>query len=141
MKYHTPKRPFKEKLASFLCGRNGPDALYNFVTYICLALILLNLLLRSPVVVGMYFALFFYSIFRFMSKKVYKRQQENAAFLKIRKKLFAPFSLLRAKIRDRKTHVYRKCPSCKNNLRLPKRPGYHTVVCPCCRHRFDINIK
>ena len=135
------KRPIKERLTMFMIGRNGPDALYNFISYFCIGLIIVNIFLRSFIVSFIYLALFIYAIFRFMSRKVYKRQQENAAFLKIRKKIGAPFMLTRAKIRDRKTHVYRKCPSCKNNLRLPRKPGEHTVVCPCCRSRFDVNIK
>lgn len=49
-------------------------------------------------------------------------------------------NLQESKRRDRKTHVYVKCPSCQNNLRLPKEKGKHIVVCPCCKNRFKIKI-
>lgn len=135
------KRPFKERLASFMIGRNGPDPLYNFLMYACIALIVINLFLQNIVISLLYLVIFAYALFRFMSRNLYKRRKENATYLKIKQKLLSPFKLMRAKIRDRKTHVYRKCPSCKKVLRLPKKSGEHTVVCPCCRNRFDVSIK
>ena len=65
---------------------------------------------------------------------------ENEKFIQIMDKPKRFFNLQKCKHRDRKTHVYRKCPSCKNNLRLPKEKGKHTVACPCCKHRFDVKI-
>ncbi|MBR5515382.1 MAG: hypothetical protein IKU52_04190 [Clostridia bacterium] len=46
--------------------------------------------------------------------------------------------LSKNKFRDRKTHVYRQCPCCKANLRLPKAKGIHTVKCPRCFARFEV---
>ena len=48
--------------------------------------------------------------------------------------------LQKSKHRDRKTHVFRKCPACKSVLRLPRQKGKHTVRCPRCQHRFDVKI-
>lgn len=135
------KRPFKERMIAFMMGRNGPDNLYNFLMYTCILLIVINLFLRSFVISLLYLVMFAYALFRFMSRNLYKRQKENVTYLKIKQKVFAPFKLMHAKIRDRKTHVYKKCPSCKKVLRLPKKSGEHTVVCPCCRNRFDVTIK
>lgn len=45
------------------------------------------------------------------------------------------------RIRDRKTHVYRTCPVCKNVLRLPRVMGEHGVNCPACRGHFTVKIK
>jgi len=131
----------RERLISFMMGRNGPDALYNFTMYVCLALIILNLFFRSFVLSGLYLVFFGYALFRMMSRNVYKRQKENAAFINARRKFLSPFKLACSRFRDRKTHVYKKCPNCKKVLRLPKRIGNHTVSCPCCHSRFDITIK
>lgn len=141
MNNRMPKRSFKEKVAVFMAGRNGPDALYNFILYVCIGLMIINLFFGSFILSALYLALFVYDIFRFMSRNIYKRRQENERFLAQRKKFGGPFVLMKAKFRDRKTHVYKKCPSCKNVLRLPKRAGAHTVVCPCCRNKFEVNIK
>ena len=45
------------------------------------------------------------------------------------------------RIRDRKTHVYRRCPVCKNVLRLPREVGDHGVNCPVCHGHFSVKIK
>ena len=69
--------------------------------------------------------------FRTMSRNIAKRRAENQKFCNF-------FKLRKNKFRDRKTHVYRKCPSCKAVLRLPKAKGKHTVSCPKCKNKFSV---
>ncbi len=138
---NRPKRSFKEKMIAFMYGRNGPDALYSFIIWFGLTLIIINLFIGSIILSLLYFALVGYAIFRLMSRNVQKRRKENAAYLKIQNKFTSFFKLRHSKFKDRKTHVYKKCPSCKKVLRFPKRKGDHTVVCPCCQARFNVKIK
>ena len=76
-------------------------------------------------------ALVFWMLYRIFSRNVVARRRENERFCGF-------FKLRRNKFRDRKTHVYRKCPSCKAVLRLPKSKGKHFVVCPKCKERFEV---
>ena len=131
---------WRERIARFMAGRYGIDRLYHFLMVLCFILIVVNLFVHSFIIATLEFALLIYATFRVLSRNVYKRQKENLAFLKITEKPTAFFKLIKCKWRDRKTHVYRKCPSCKNNLRLPKQKGAHTVVCPYCKNRFDVKI-
>lgn len=141
MRNYNGQRPsFRERVARFMMGRNGIDALYHFLMIICIILILVNAFVGSLLISVLETAILFYAIFRALSRNVYKRRQENNAFLKIVEKPKRFFKLQKCKRRDRKTHVFRKCPSCKNNLRLPREKGKHTVVCPCCKTRFDVKI-
>lgn len=124
-------------------GRNGVDALYNCQIILCLILIIINFFLKgiaSFIVSILYFALISWALFRYMSKNLYKRRKENADFLRLIKGFTGFFRLCRDRFRDRKTHVYRRCKNCKKVLRLPKKPGKHTVCCPCCSHRFGVYI-
>lgn len=134
------RRPFKERIASFMAGRYGVDRLYYFLLAICFILIVINFFANSVVISLVESVLFIYAIYRVMSKNIYKRQQENEKFIKLTEKPKSFINLQKCKKRDRNTHVYKKCPSCKNNLRLPKQKGEHTVVCPCCKNRFDVKI-
>ena len=135
------RRPsFRERMAEFMVGRYGIDRLYHFLLAICFILIVINLFANSLIISILESALFIYTIYRVMSRNIYKRQQENEKFIKIIDKPKKLINLQKCKKRDKKTHVYKKCPSCKNNLRLPKEKGKHTVVCPCCKHRFDVKI-
>lgn len=137
-------RYLRERLARFMAGRYGIDSLYYFLVAMCFVLIVVNMILppsgASLIILLLENALFIYAFFRLLSRNIYKRQRENQAFLNFIKKPKKRFNLLKCKLRDRKTHVYKRCPSCKNNLRLPRQKGKHTVVCPCCKHRFDVRI-
>ena len=132
---------FRERVARFMMGRYGVDALYHFTFWVCLALIVVNLFVNSLIISLIETLLIFWSIFRVMSRNIYKRQRENQIFLNIWGKIKSPFKMMGNKWRDRKTHVYKRCPSCKSTLRLPKERGEHSVRCPRCRSLFDIKIR
>ena len=137
------KTPLRERVWQFMQGRNGVDALYNFLLIVCLFLIIFALFLQGipKLIVNVaYIALISWALFRYLSKNLYKRRKENADFLRFVKKITGFIRLQRDRIRDRKTHVYRRCKNCKNVLRLPKKAGKHKVCCPCCSHRFEVYI-
>jgi len=120
-------------------GRYGYDALSKTLLWVYAGLLLLHMILslfiESPFLYLMNmlvsFSLVAYILFRTMSRNIQKRREENAKFVGF-------WQLRRNKHRDRKTHVYRKCPKCKAVLRLPKAKGKHTVSCPRCRERFEV---
>ena len=135
------RRPsIRERIADFMIGRYGIDRLYYFLLGICFVLIIINIFINSYIISLIESGLFVYAIFRVMSRNVYKRQQENEKFNQIAEKIKKFIKFQKCKWRDRKTHVYKKCPACKNNLRLPREKGEHTVVCPCCKNRFNVKI-
>jgi hypothetical protein len=145
------KRTLRERFTEFMYGRNGIDAFYYFLLWTIIILTLLNLYFRNTVLSCIEILIFVYAAFRVLSRNVYRRQKENQIYLsaltkirrffaKIKRKVTASIALLKNKWRDRKTHVYKKCPKCKNTLRLPKVKGKHTAACPCCDNRFDVRI-
>lgn len=133
-------RSIRDKIARFMAGRYGVDRLYYFLLAVCCVLMVVNIFVNSIITAIIESALFAYALFRVLSRNIYKRQQENEKFIKISDIPKNFYKLQKCKYRDRKTHVYKKCPSCKNNLRLPRQKGKHTVVCPCCKNRFDVKI-
>ena len=131
---------FREKLVRFMAGRYGGDQLNNFLLIIVLIIMAVNIFIHSLVISVVYILMWGWSIIRMMSRNIYKRQAENAKFLKLWNPVKGYFKLMKNKWRDRETHVYKKCPKCKAVLRLPKKKGNHTVKCPKCGDRFYINI-
>jgi LSD1 subclass zinc finger protein len=131
---------FRERTMRWMAGRNGADLIYRTLVCVCLVLVLLNLLLQSWVVSLLTFLLAGYAIFRCLSRNVWKRREEDRKFRQFFGRISGFFRLKRNQLRDRKTNVYRRCPSCRNMLRLPRRPGEHTVNCPCCHTRFALKI-
>lgn len=124
----------------FFYGRNGADQLYQVMMWMCLLLLIVNMFFGSIVLYVMEIALLSFATYRALSRNLYQRQKENQAFLRFFANIGKWFKRLKNKWRDRKTHVYKKCPKCRNHLRLPKIKGNHTVCCPCCNHRFEVNI-
>ena len=128
-----------------MMGRYGTDELYYLILSVCLILIIVNQfvtnVIANIIISSVEILLFAYSIYRVMSRNIYKRQAENMVFRKIINAIKEFFILQRNKHRDRKTHVYRRCPACKSTLRLPRQKGKHTAVCPRCERRFEVKIR
>lgn len=137
---------FRYRLASFFMGRNGTDTLFYVafaLSFVCI--FLCGLFADRPVLYALFFFLYLalagYGIFRMFSRNLARRRRENAAFRHGIAVLFTPLRRLRLRIRDRKTHVFRRCTACRSMLRLPRVPGEHTVRCPRCHESFSVKIK
>ena len=127
------------KFYRFMYGRYGTDTLSKVLLYVYFAFVLICTIV-SIFVRSIWFSLFYYVVAsalivwmfsRMFSKNIAARKRENDKFCGF-------FRLRKNKFRDRKTHVYRKCPACKAVLRLPKAKGKHFVVCPRCKNRFEV---
>ncbi len=129
----------KSWLYRFMYGRYGTDTLNKVLLFVYLGVVILYTILSffisDAVLAFAYFlvtiALAVTIIWRSFSRKIDKRRRENERFCGF-------FRLRRNKFRDRKTHIYRKCPSCRAVLRLPRAKGKHNVVCPRCKNRFSV---
>lgn len=136
------------RFRKFMYGRNGNDRLNRFLIFVALGLMLFSFFFGIFRLTALYFSVYllewmilFRVFFRFFSKNIRKRRGEEEKFLRLKKRFSGFFSLKKAEWRDRKTHIYRRCPGCKEMLRLPRREGHHTVKCCRCGHRFEIDVK
>ncbi len=138
----------KNAVYRFMMGRYGIDSLS-----ICLLLCYLAVSLINTVVTRIAGSVVFYTIaslisaalcvliiFRTLSRDIYRRQKENARYLNFKSSVSRRFYLLRRRFKDRKIRVYRTCPSCRAVLRLPKKKGKHTCVCPNCKTEFSVRV-
>lgn len=131
----------REKLAQFMVGRYGADQLNYALMVLYLVCFVLGIIFEKAIIFTLLmWLLLICSFFRMFSRNVYKRSQENEAFLNIWNKIKNFFVLNFSKIRDFRTKKYVKCPYCHAVLRLPRQRGNHTVRCPKCNDKFDIKI-
>lgn len=135
---------FKNKLRIFMQGRYGADELYKFTVILTGIFIVIDIFtsafLKISLLSGLIILMIAWSYFRFFSRNIYKRQNENRKYLKCRDNVKSFFRISKLRFRDRKTYSYRRCPVCKKMLRLPKRKGKHTVNCPECKNDFNVKI-
>lgn len=149
---------FKEKFIRFMYGRYGvygQDALYKFLFYASMVLIIVNLILTVAITSGLVKSILSgcisvaiilmlgYSVFRFLSKNIPARRKENEIYVKITKALKRFFTFntalkTRSHNRDTETLIFRDCTYCGSVLRLPRRVGRNKVKCPRCSKSFYV---
>jgi len=132
---------FRQRLERFMYGRYGTDKLSVVMVWTALVVMIVNSFINSLIIYLIELFLIGYAFFRMFSKNVGKRYQENKKFEAILNRFTSFFKLQRSKWRDRKTHVFTKCPHCKVNLRLPRKKGEHRVNCPKCHRTFEFKCK
>ncbi len=130
----------REKLERYISGIYGGDALNIILVTICILLALVNVFVKSYIILAVEFLIIVAAFLRALSRKFERREKENNALLGFFRRISEFFRLTRFKFRDRKTHVYRKCPDCRAVIRLPKKKGKHTVVCPRCGAKFGVSV-
>lgn len=127
---------FIQKLTQFMYGRYGFDDLGTFLFKLNILLLVINLFVKFYIINIIELLIIVIFIYRFLSKNIYKRSNENVKFRKIKKKLLKPFSNIKRNIND-KDHIYKKCHYCKTTLKLPlpNKRGLKKVKCPECKKK------
>lgn len=125
----------RARMQQFFAGRNGNDDLNRFLNIVTLIFLLLGMFLL-PALASMGIALYIFCLYRMMSRNLYRRSQENTAYLELRGRVRGWFSLKRQRFAQRKTHRFYKCPSCRQKVRVPRGRGKISITCPSCRQQF-----
>lgn len=130
----------RDRLIRFMYGRYGIDQLYYAMALLCFILLIINSFIHSPVIAVIMWVILLVMIFRSFSKNIYKRSRENEIFMNVCYRTKKKVSFTVRRIREIKTHRYRRCPHCKAMLRLPYKRGKHTVQCPKCSNEFKMRV-
>lgn len=132
----------KERFRRFMIGRSGNDQLNSFLLIAAAVLLLMSSLFRFlggavlSVIRTIAFAIVIVIYFRMFSRDIYKRQEENGKYLRIRYKVFAKLKALKERWVQRKDYKFFYCPSCHAVLRVPRGRGKIKIVCRKCGNTF-----
>lgn len=155
-----------EKGMGFFRGRYGNDQFGIFLFIISLIIEIIGRIAGIRIIYYIGLLLFIYMFARMFSRNIYKRQNENMAYLNIRNKIlnWKYFSGQRRQQRrqgrmERKqarqdgfgerrggrrkdggqkiVYCYYYCPQCKQQVRIPAGKGKVRVKCPRCGDVFD----
>lgn len=129
---------FGDRYIKFMKDRYGIDELYKFLLLICFVLLVINTFVSNNIIRLFEVLLIVIIFYRYMSKNIKLRKKENDKYLEIKDKIIKLFDYNKKKYKDRNTHMYKKCPKCKQKIRLPLKKGKYTVKCPNCGNRFDV---
>lgn len=125
-------------LKKFMYGRYGGDTLsrelfiFSFILLVIVGF-LPKSISRLEIIAYIPTAI---CIFRIFSKNIYKRQQENYKYLKVRNYVAISLTQKLNRIKGLRTHKYFTCPDCKQKLRVPRGQGKISITCPKCRKVF-----
>lgn len=131
---------FRYRLQQFMQGRYGPDAMLLGLVIVYALLSFINLFVRSAIIYFIGLAIFFYGVFRFLSRNTQKRSAENMKYLSLTAGLRRTFSNLGSRMQQNKTYCFKRCPNCGKTLRLPRKRGKHTTCCPVCKCSFSVHV-
>lgn len=146
---------FRDRFFRFMEGRYGlrgaRDMLQIVLYGVYLVLVISNLFARSRIIYGIEWLIIGYSLFRILSKNIPARENESRIVSLWVYKIRDAFRFQKANAEERKhkravkkerrqdkEHIYRECPECGATLRLPRKKGKHSVLCPRCGSKFGV---
>ncbi|MFU1844817.1 hypothetical protein, partial [Enterococcus faecium] len=77
-----------------------------------------------------------YVYYRFFSKHIHPRLNENQRFILRKQRLMQKVHAFRKRHLTQKEYRYFKCPKCQQSLRAPKGRGTIKVTCSNCQNQF-----
>ena len=126
----------RNAIQRFMYGRYGNDPLNLFLMGLYLLLYLVFMLTGLELLYIVSFVLLAVTLFRLLSRNMERRRMENARFMRAAGPALSWLRTRRTMRRD-KEHVYFKCPSCGQRLRVPRGRGKITVTCRSCGASFQ----
>lgn len=121
-------------------GRYGSDQLNTFLLVLFWILWLVDIFVKNAVasliLSTIAWVCIFLALFRMLSRNYGRRSAENDAFMKLVGPAIHWFKRKRSQARD-KDHVYFKCPTCAQTLRVPRGKGKISITCRNCGTVFQ----
>ncbi|MDN6639567.1 MAG: hypothetical protein L0L10_02170 [Tetragenococcus sp.] len=132
---------WQNKIIQFMRGRYGVfDPLNKMLLILTAILLILNLFTAIPLLGLLPLLLLVLVYYRFFSKRIYVRSNENQKYLRWQNKVKNFFKLKKEAVQNRKTYAYFHCPHCKKALRAPKGKGKIKVTCSQCQQQFTKKV-
>ena len=131
-------------------GRYGSDELNLLLLILAVLISLCNAVLSSiftqsevfvrwisPSLSLLMLGLLGVNLYRCFSRNIYKRQQENAWYLRKKDAVTRWFRSVKDRWQQRKDYRFFRCPKCHALLRVPKGKGKIQLTCRKCGNRFE----
>lgn len=129
---------FRSQVTDFMYGRAGLDNLTRCLIYLAVIINILTIFFNTTFLIVLNTIVIMVAGFRFFSRDLEKRQEENIYFQnlieKCKKKIKGDERVKQLK----KTHCLFKCPRCGLKMKVPKGRGKIEITCCKCSCVFEI---
>ena len=129
-------KPIKSFFRNMKSGKLAIDELSLFLITIALILSILMTIFRINRFIILTWIPIFISYWRSYSKNRMQRFKENQIFIKYYYPVDSWIKNLYRRFARKENHIYFKCKSCKQQLRIPKKTDHIKVTCPKCNYSF-----
>jgi ribosomal protein S27E len=119
-----------------MIGRYGPDHLGMALVAASLVVSLVSSAVGFAIGSYLSYLLLIFALIRMLSRNITRRRRENDRFLRYWWPIKTKVKRFFLNLKNRRTHRFFKCPSCKNTLRVPRGRGKLQITCPKCGERF-----
>ena len=126
----------RNRLERFMEGRYGYDQFSRFLSFVSLALLIISMFVKIPIIFYLAVIVIVWTYFRTLSRNVSKRYAENERFLRVIGRITSRFQNRRYYQEQKKIYKYFLCPKCRQKIRVPKGKGKICITCPKCRMEF-----
>jgi len=127
----------RERLARFMYGRYGNDNLNRFLSGFSFFLLIVYMITKFYPLWMVAVILLVLVYIRMFSRNIQKRYQENQKYLQVTAPVTNWMRLRIKHLKERKTHRFFICPTCRQKVRVPKGKGNICITCPKCRTQFQ----
>lgn len=128
------------KIEEFMGGRYGLDEYGRFSLIVTLILFVFALFVRNGWLNLIAALCLIYSYWRILSRDSVRRSAENERYLALREKLRKAWRIQKKRFDSRKEYRFFKCPSCGQQVRVPRGKGRIRITCPRCHTQFDRTV-
>lgn len=129
---------YRQLINYFLRGYNGIDDLFYLNFWLIIICLILDIFINNIYLSLTLVALVILIIYRVFSRNISKRRKENNIYLSIIKWPKNKIKLYSNIIKNYNKNLYKRCPKCKQMIKLPLKKGKHQVICPSCKHEFTV---
>lgn len=130
---------FLPKFLAFMKGRYGQnDFLNKCLNKTALLTLLVSLFIFKGPLKIVTLLLLILSSYRFYSKRIYVRSNENQKFLQKTAGLRKFFRFYQEAFKNRKQYKYFHCKNCHQALRVPRNRGKLKINCSHCHESFTV---
>lgn len=133
-------RRMNDRYRQFMVGRYGTDDLSKFLLALALVLLVLSIFVRGSVLYLLALACLALTYYRMLSRDYAKRSDENRKFNSMTADVRKNLRIQKRRFKERKDYRFYKCPSCGQEVRVPRGKGHIRITCPKCRTQFDRTV-
>lgn len=131
------KTDVKQKVTTWMSGRNGWDELTVVVFVVALLLVVINVFVRTFILSIFALLLMGCVVWRVLSRNVEERETENAVFLDFVSPILPWLRHPVAAAKEVRTYKHLSCPECGQRVRVPRKKGKIRITCPKCQAKFE----